>query len=111
MLTAASTKRWITILNVLFGIGLIPSIIACAMSFTLFDSMDDENKILIWALFLCLFTFPILIICSIPISRIYYRKEKYKQALLISMLPIISILILAIVLAIMMISLLFQNWC
>jgi hypothetical protein len=90
-----STKTWLIIFNIIFGLGLIPAVIMSLMSVMMFDSPGSENSYTTWCLFWSVISLPIFIVISIPAGWIFYKKEKYSYAIVAGLLPCLSILLIA----------------
>ncbi|MCU0469069.1 MAG: hypothetical protein MUF58_10730 [Arcicella sp.] len=88
-------KTFTIVVNVLFLIGLVPSVMGAMMSPMMFDAPGSENSKKTWTLFSCMIALPILIIIAQIISWIAYYKQNYGLALKISLLPTADLLIIS----------------
>lgn len=84
-------KKTTIILNILFGIGLVPAAVMAMFSPMMFDAPGSENSNLVWFLFCGMISFPLIIIVSIVATRILYSTKKYEASLWLSLLPLVNI--------------------
>lgn len=96
MKDSSRLKTWLIIINVFFGLCMIPAFFMALMSVMLFDSPGSTESSLTWTLFFSLISFPILCLLSIPFTWVFYKKEKPKAALWVSLSPLFSVLFIII---------------
>jgi hypothetical protein len=77
--------------SVLFGLLLIPGIGAVMISPMVFDAPEANRNPKLIAFTVALVSYPILAICSILASWIVYALKKYRAAIWISLLPLLSL--------------------
>lgn len=68
------------------------------MSPMMFDRPGSEKDNLLWVLFYCVITFPLVVLFSEGISIYFALKGNYYRALIISLIPLINFLTATIVL-------------
>ncbi len=89
-----TTKGFLAITSILFGVIGIFSIIPSLMSVMAFDAPGSENRIIAWVVFLGIFTFSPVCIVSIFCSWTFYGIGKYRSAKIIALSPLINVSIL-----------------
>ncbi len=78
------------IMTALFALLVIPGIWISAFSFMLFDAPGSDSSIFVISLFLSVISFPVLVLVSFS-SWIFFFLKKYKTAVIVSLLPFVSI--------------------
>ncbi len=82
----------IRIIHIIFGIAFPFSVYVALLSPMMFDAPGSTENILVWLLFIAVFTFPLMILTSIIASWGIARSGKgYKMALVCSLLPCLNI--------------------
>lgn len=76
------------IVSLLFGVSLLPALGACMMSPMLFDAGESTAA---WTMLALVLSYPLLVIISLPLAWILYRRQSYRAALGVSFLPLISV--------------------
>jgi uncharacterized BrkB/YihY/UPF0761 family membrane protein len=99
-----TNKMALIIINILFGVSLMPAVVMAIFSPMLFDAPGSEKSSLTWFLLYGILSFPVLIIISIIATWIFYFTKNYKLALWVSLSPLLSIawIILAFILIIVL---------
>ncbi|MEA5459904.1 hypothetical protein VB796_12690 [Arcicella sp. LKC2W] len=90
-------KTAIIIINIIFLLILIPSVMSAIMSPMMFDSPGSEKSSKTWILFSCMIVLPILIVIAQIISWIAFFKKNYVLAITINALPTIDILLIGLI--------------
>jgi hypothetical protein len=94
-ITEQSKRKALKVLTpgtIIFGILLIPGIAVTMMSVMLFDAPGSEENPWVLAFFYSIASFPVITVFSFS-SWIFYFLKKYTIAVIISLLPLISILL------------------
>jgi hypothetical protein len=87
-----SARLTLLLTSVLFGLLMIPGVGAVMISPMVFESpASNENPTLV-AFTVALVSYPVLALLSIPGSWVAYARKHYRAAMLISLLPLLSIL-------------------
>ena len=89
------------IINIIFLLILIPSVMSAIMSPMMFDAPGSDKSTKTWILFSCMIILPILIIIAQIISWIAFFKQNYSLAITINALPTIDILLIGLLFFIM----------
>lgn len=85
------TLAALVISTVVFGLLLIPGLWISAFSFMLFDAPGTSESPFVISLFISIISFPVLALFSFS-SWIFFFYKKYKAAVLISLLPFVSLI-------------------
>lgn len=94
-------KTAVIIINIVFLLILIPSVMGAIMSPMMFDATDSTKSQKTWILFSCMVALPLLIIIAQIVSWIAFFKQNYKLALSINSLPTADILLIGLLFFIM----------
>ncbi len=94
-----TTRILLLICSILFGIGALFSIVPIMFSAFLFDAPGSENDPLVWTIFWSILSFPFMVILSVILSWVLYRKEKWTAAKVFAFLPLLNFLVLVAVFA------------
>jgi hypothetical protein len=94
-------KTAVIIINVVFLLILIPSVMGAIMSPMMFDAPGSDKSQKTWILFSCMIALPVLIIIAQIFSWIAFFNQNYKFALSINLLPAIDILLIGLLFFIM----------
>ena len=94
-------KTTVIIINIIFLVILIPSVMGAIMSPMMFDAPDSDKSQKTWMLFSCMIALPILIIIAQIISWIAFFNQNYKLAISINSLPTADIIIIGLLFFIM----------
>lgn len=87
-------KTAVIIINIIFLLILIPSVMSAMMSPMMFDAPGSDKSQKTWMLFSCMIALPILIIIAQIISWIAFFNQNYKLAMTINALPTLDILLI-----------------
>ena len=83
------------IATILSLLAIIPGIYAAMMSVMLFDAPGSAENVSLVAFFYCIISFPVM--CGLSnISWIFYALKLYKTAIVISLSPVLSLLVIII---------------
>lgn len=88
---AKKIEKFVHLSNFTFGILLFPSLYLCLMSIMMFDSPGSSDNVYLKMLVYSIWSFPLMVILSRWASKDYYKTQKYKEALVAALLPLISI--------------------
>jgi len=94
--TRKNSRTFIVIANIFFVMLAIPGIMFAFKSFILFDSLGAESNPVVLTMFLSVVSFPVLVFFSLG-SWVLYAYKKYKASVIISLLPFVNVLIIAII--------------
>lgn len=88
------------VINILFGLVLIPACVMVMFSPMLFDAPGSQDSWLTWFLLFGFLSFPVLIVISIIATWVFYAAHHYKIAFWVSLLPLVSVgwIVLALIL-------------
>ena len=84
--------------SAIFGTALIPAGLVSPMSLLAFDQGVSGAGVLF---VLCVMSFPLAVLVSVPGSWVCYRKRVYRAAIAFSLLPVCNILVVALMFAVL----------
>jgi len=91
-----NSRAVIIVSNIFFIFLAIPGIVVAFKSFILFDTPGADSNPVVIIMFLSIVSFPLSVILSL-FSWVLYFYRKYKASVIISFLPFINVLVIAII--------------
>lgn len=97
-------RVWLIVATVFFGIAGLFSLPLVMMSPMMFDAPGSERNPAIVIFFWCLISFPVICGLSIFLSWIWYKRERFQAARLVSLAPLLSLIVGATALGFLVLS-------
>ncbi|GAA4277755.1 hypothetical protein [Aquimarina mytili] len=98
-----STKIYLIVASIIFGILILPSLPMIMMSAMMFDSPGSEDSISTITIVISMVSYPFITCIGITIGWILFSKRKYLLAILFASIPALNICIGIIAIIYMMI--------
>ena len=85
-----AVRTWLILTTVFFCIAGLLSLVPVMMSPMIFDAPGSERNPAAIVLFVCIISFPVICIVSIPLSWVCYKRERFRAARLVSLAPLVN---------------------
>jgi hypothetical protein len=82
----------VTFTTIVFSLLLLPALLMSLFAPMAFDSGQNAT---VWLLVLSIWSFPVVALCSIGLSWFFYKLNRYRSAIAVSLLPLINVTIVA----------------